>query len=106
MCSLQGRVFLHVACRDCWGTPAASLQLGLCQGVAVTPRDVTVWASPHLERRCHFGVKQFKLLEQVWGDSGSQIFHSLLFSFAKLIYFRQTHPLPLLLDLLCLCCWW
>lgn len=60
----------------------------------------TARPSPHLERRCHFGVKQFKLLEQVWGDSGGRIFHSLLFSLAKVIYFHQTHPVPLLLALL------
>lgn len=96
---------LCTACRDMdpctWpaGTVGTPQQLGLYQGLAVTPRDVTAWAFSHLERRCHLGVKGFKPLEQVWGASGSQIFHSLLFSLTK-IYFYQAHPLSLLLCLL------
>lgn len=62
-------MYVQKVCRDPQDTPAPTLHLGLYQVDAVTPRDVTAWAtlkyplatawaSPHLERRCHFGVKQ------------------------------------------------
>lgn len=56
---------LCAACRDVYlcmwpagllGHPSRWCVPGGC----CDPRDVTAWASPHLERRCHFGLKWFK----------------------------------------------